>query len=208
MAKRDEQGSRVLDYGDYKPAGKDFQPPAEMDDLTDTLQVGIEQIKKNSGRPAVYPCTEQGLEDFAKASAAYLQHLNTVNSRKGEGEQRLIPDYEGWCIFCGISRRTMLTYEKTRPQEWQDVIEFFKTVILAGRKQLASCFKIPPVLEAMNLTNNFQYLNTSEFKITAQSATPEQEKAAILESKLDESGLVWDDERQEYVPAGEKGGEL
>ena len=33
-------------------------------------------------------------------------------------------------------------------------------------------------------------------------------KAAVLENELDESGLVWDEERGEYIPADEGSGEL
>ncbi len=60
--------------------------------------------------------------------------------------------------------------------------------------------------EIFNLTNNAGYLNTSEFKLIAQT-TPEQEKTALLETKLDENGLIWDEEAQEYIPVDEKEGE-
>lgn len=46
MAKRDEVGSRIFDYKGYRPAGKDFSPPAELDDLTEILETGVERIKK------------------------------------------------------------------------------------------------------------------------------------------------------------------
>ena len=207
MAKRDEKGSRIFDYEGYRPAGKDFQPPAELDDLTEILETGVERIKKNNGRPCSYPCTKEGLQKLAEACAGYIEHLNSVNSAKSEDQQKLLPDYEGLCCFCGISRRTMLTYEKTRPPEWGELIDYYKTLIMSGRKQLGSLYKISPTLELVNWTNNFGYVNTSEFKLTAQSSA-EAEKQATLENKLDESGLVWDEDLQEYVPADEEGGEL
>ena len=77
---------------------------------------------------------------------------------------------------------------------------------MSGRKQLGSIYKISPTLELVNWVNNFNYVNTSEFKLTAQSSA-EAEKKATLENKLDESGLVWDEESGEYIPA-EGGGEL
>ena len=117
MAKRDEVGSRIFDYEGYRPAGKDFSPPAELDDLTEILETGVERIKKNNGRPCTYPCTKEGLQKLAEACAGYIEHLNSVNSVKDGKQQKLLPDYEGLCCFCGISRRTMLTYEKTRPPE-------------------------------------------------------------------------------------------
>lgn len=208
MAKRDEKGSRIFDYEGYRPAGKDFQPPAELDDLTEILETGVERIKKNNGRPCSYPCTKEGLQKLAEACAGYIDHLNRVNSAKGgEDQQRLLPDYEGMCVYCGVSRRTMLTYEKTRPPEWGELIDYYKTLIMSGRKQLSSLYKISPTLELVNWVNNYDYRNTSEFKLTAQNAG-DAEKTAVLENELDESGLVWDEERGEYIPADEGSGEL
>ena len=150
MAKRDEVGSRIFDYEGYRPAGKDFSPPAELDDLTEILETGVERIKKNNGRPCTYPCTREGLQKLAEACAGYIEHLNSVNSVKDEKQQKLLPDYEGLCCFCGVSRRTMLTYEKTRPPEWGELIDYYKTLIMSGRKQLGSLYKISPTLELVN----------------------------------------------------------
>lgn len=207
MAKRDELGSRIFDYEGYRPAGKDFQPPAELDDLTEILETGVERIKKNNGRPCCYPCTQEGLQKLAEACSGYIDRLNKINSTRGEDRQRLLPDYEGLCCYCGISRRTMLTYEKTRPPEWGELIDYYKTLIMSGRKQLGSLYKISPTLELVNWTNNFGYVNTSEFKLTAQN-TKEEERAAVLENELDEFGLVWDEERGEYIPSSKGGGEV
>ena len=42
-------------------------------------------------------------------------------------------------------------------------------------------------------------MNTSEFKIEAISDKP-QEKHFSLEEQIQQAGLVWDDEKGEYIP--------
>ena len=68
--------------------GRDFSPPAELDDLTEILETGVERIKKNNGRPCTYPCTKEGLQKLAEACAGYIEHLNSVNSVKDEKQQK------------------------------------------------------------------------------------------------------------------------
>ena len=60
---------------------------------------------------------------------------------------------------------TLLTYEKTRDQEWQDFIARGKDLITAAKKQLIFRQKIPAVIGIFDLTNNSGYLNASEFKL-------------------------------------------
>ena len=79
------------------------------------------------------------------------------------------------------------------------------TTIAAVKKQLSFNYKIPTVLAVFDLCNNHGYMNTSEFRISTQT-TPEQEKTALLETKLDESGLIWSEEQQEYIPIEDRGG--
>ena len=70
MAQRDEKGARMLDYSTYKPAGRDFEPPADMNDVSRSLDIGIRRLR--GGRKATFPATAEGLEKFKEASAQYF----------------------------------------------------------------------------------------------------------------------------------------
>ena len=67
MAQRDEKGARMLDYSTYKPAGRDFEPPADMNDDSLSLDIGIRRLR--GGRKAMFPATEDGWGKVKEASA-------------------------------------------------------------------------------------------------------------------------------------------
>jgi hypothetical protein len=137
----------------------------EKTDLQNVLGMALECLQ--CGRPATYPETAQGLQDFKDRSRGYFAYLDKVNST-AEPSNTLIPDIEGYCSYLGISRQTLLTYEKTRGEEWQNYIQLVKTCITSTKKQLAFHQKIPTVLAIFDLCNNSNYVNSSEFKLEAQ----------------------------------------
>ena len=204
MAQRDEKGARMLDYSTYKPAGRDFEPPADMNDVSRSLDIGIRRLR--GGRKATFPATAEGLEKFKEASAQYFEYLNAQNQNKDDDSRFLLPDVEGWCTYIGISRQTLHTYETSRTPDWTEKIQYTKTAIFSARKQLASYYKLSPTLEIFNLKNNYGYTDKSEVELTA--VTKEQKQEAAIEAQLDENGLIWDEDLQEYIPAEERGDEL
>ena len=92
---------------------------------------------------------------------------------------RLIPDVESWATYLGITRKTILNYEK-RGEDWQNAIAFYKGIITACKKQLALAGKMPPVLAIFDLTNNSDYVNASEFRLSAET-TPEAKQITAEE---------------------------
>ena len=136
--------------------------PIIADDLNAVLDMSIRSIKM--GRPAKFPDTDQGFEDFRDASVQYLEYVRETNNNP-DNENHLIPDIESWATFIGTTRQTILTYEKTRGEEWRDYIALIKGSITACKKQLAFRQKIPTVLALFDLTNNSGYVNSSEFKL-------------------------------------------
>lgn len=163
--KRDEHGVRRM--GAYaKKYSKVDTSPGDMADLGALLDVSIEQIgKREIGRPPVYPDSEEGMRNFLDATKKYFEYIRDVNAAN---EEKLIPDIEGWSIFIGITRQTVSVYSR-RNDTWKEMIDYIKDVILAAKKQLAFRFKIPPVVYLNDVSNNHGYLNTSEFKITAEA---------------------------------------
>lgn len=168
--KRDGKGVRKM--GAYaKKYSKVDSEPGEMADLSALLEVSIEQIgSRVRGRPPVYENTEEGLQAFLEATKGYFEYIRDANS---VNEEKLIPDVEGWAIFIGVTRQTVLSYAK-RGDAWNEAIEYIKDSILSAKKQLAFRFKIPPVVYLNDASNNHGYLNTSEFKITANGEMRDQ----------------------------------
>ena len=165
VRKRDEKGVRIM--GVYsKQYVRDCKNPGGMNDLGALLEVAIEQLgERKAGRLSNYPDNQEGLEAFVFATQQYFQYIADANK---ENEEKLIPDIEGWCIFLGITKQTVLNYAK-RSQNWEDTIEYIKESILAAKKQLAFRFKIPPVVYLNDVSNNHNYLNTNEFKLVTSN---------------------------------------
>lgn len=161
--KRDERGCRIV--GAYaKKYSKVHEEVGDMADLGALLDVSIEQVKNRvDGKPPTYEDSTTGLAAFMDATRQYFEYIRDCNL---VNEQKLYPDIEGWCIFLGITRQTVLNYAK-RNEYWRESIAYVKDAILAAKKQLAFRFKIPPVVYLNDVSNNHEYLNTSEFKLIA-----------------------------------------
>jgi hypothetical protein len=181
IRKRDERGVRIM--GAYaKKYQKSDDCIGGMNDLDALLTVSIEQLgERKAGRLSSFPDNQEGMEAFVLATQRYFQYIADANK---ENEEKLIPDIEGWCIFLGITKQTVLNYAK-RSQDWADMIEYIKESILAAKKQLAFRFKIPPVVYLNDVSNNHDYLNTNEFKLVTSNKnnemTPTRTAAEIAE---------------------------
>ncbi len=181
----------------YKTKNKGECLPLEKDDLTAILTLTIDTSIKNMGRPHHYAPNTQGLDDFIQTTIDYFEYVNTLNSNQ-ELERKLIPDIENWCVFLGITRKTLFNYEQ-RGNEWQECIQYYKNAIGSGKKQLALNYKIPPMIYVFDATNNHGYVNSNEFKLKTTVDT-EITKEKELQGAIDQLGLVWDEELHEYRP--------
>lgn len=132
------------------------------DDLNSILDMSIRSMKL--ARNVKFPDTEEGLEDFKAQSLSYLEYVKRTNNDP-DNENHIIPDIEGWGVYLGTTRRTINNYQNVRSEEWQEFIAYFKGIITSCKKQLIFRQKIPPVVGIFDLTNNSDYVNSSEFKV-------------------------------------------
>lgn len=200
---KDEQG--LVPYGKTgKQSGKGIKKalPIEAGEMTTALDMIINTSVQNLGRPAEYPATSQGLEDFTQNTIEYFEHIRTVNNDPN-AQNYFMPDVESWAVYLGISRQTLWAYSK-RGGAWQEVINFYKDCIGMVKKQLAMRFKIPPVFAIFDLVNNHQYLNSTEFKLTTEREDIGN-TSNYIEDEVRRMGLIWDEKTGEYIP---KGGEI
>ena len=169
--------------------------PLETNDTTAILTMAIEVSTARMGRPAEYPNTKKGLDDFINKTIDFFQYLNATNSNP-DLDRRLVPDIEAWACYCGITRQTIWTYEK-RGSEWREVIEYYKGVIQATKKQLALNYKIPPAVFIFDSCNNAGYVNSNEFKLTD---TRQETTGNNIDDRIRAAGLIWNDEVQDFEP--------
>lgn len=170
--------------------------PIATDDMTAILTLTIDASVQRLGRPSEYPNTTEGLQSFIDKTIDYFEYVNTVNANP-DLERKLIPDIENWAVFLGVTRMTINTYEHRNP-EWRDTIAYYKNAIASVKKQLALNYKIPPMVAVFDLVNNHNYVNSNEFKLTAQTTV--EHDTNNLERQLLAKGLVWNDETKEFEP--------
>lgn len=165
-----------------RPKLKDI--PIESHDLDAILDMSIRSVKL--GRSPKFTDDAAGLAEFREASIAYLDHVKKTNDNP-DNENKLIPDIESWAAYLGTTRKTILEYEKGRDEEWRDFILQMKNIITACKKQLAFRQKIPTLLAVFDLTNNSDYVNTSEFKLKPDVT---EYKQALTAAELPKLGQV------------------
>lgn len=67
----------------------------------------------------------------------------------------------------GFSRNVLSQYGK-RNAEWREAVDTVRNAIATCKIQLASHFRIPPLVFVFDMTNNCSYFNTSEFRISTE----------------------------------------
>lgn len=150
----------------YKRKGECLQ--LEQNDLQGICQFAIESLQRHGGRNAKYANTEQERQRFLNDVIEYFRCLYDANTGK-EQDQMLIPSVESLCLYLGISRTTLFNYCNRSP-EWQETVNMARNAIATARTELATHFKIPPLLHLFDMVNNHpQYYNTSQFVISAES---------------------------------------
>lgn len=183
--KHTPQGGRILDYTDYHPVdyGKPegYEVSESVDDLQALINLGIQSLKK--GR-AKYPNNTEGLKALEQGIIGYFQYISDTNERLED--KPVFPDVEGMCVYLRINRQTLLNYE-ARGGEWALLIGNAKTTIASIKKQLGSTFRIPPILQIFDLTNNAGYVNSGEFKLK-QETPPDMITPALDTREI--SGLL------------------
>lgn len=149
----------------YKRKGECLQ--LEQNDLQGICQFAIESLQRHNGRNAKYANTEPERQRFMDDCIEYFRCLYEANKDK-EQDQMLIPSVESMCLYLGISRTTLFNYCNRSP-EWQETVNMARNAIATARTELASHFKLPPLLHLFDMCNNHpNYHNTSEFKLTAE----------------------------------------
>ena len=183
MKEFDADRFREKDYKRKQGANGGFNAErARGDDIESVVTLAIETAEGNKIHG--YSNDDAGLSEFKRQSIDFLKYIREQNQiADDEGKRRLLPSIEAWATFAGISRQTILTYQKCRSEEWQDFITWMKNALQGCKSQLAHCGKIPPLIYIFDSVNNSGYQNTAQVQVTPiaekeekhlTSETPEQ----------------------------------
>jgi hypothetical protein len=156
----------------------------ESDDLQGITTLCIESLKKHGGKQAIYAYDE--LPRFIQDVTSYFQMLHDSNEDLDPSKQ-IFPSIEGLCVFLGLTRKTFSAYAK-RNTEWNEAIDQTRNLIASVKIQLASHGRIPPLVAVFDLCNNYQYHNTSEFRLSTdapEATTPPKIATSELERIAD-----------------------
>lgn len=169
--------------GTLKTYNKGECQTLDGDDLQAITTMAVTCLKEHKGIPAKYPNTPQGLADFMQKSQDFFEYCNEINADL-EPDKRIIPDVESWCLYLGIVRSTLHEYRK-RSDTWKNAIDMVKTAIMTAKKQLAMRGRIPQMIAVFDWANNHEYINTSEFKISAEPKQNTEEVPRISIRELE-----------------------
>jgi len=168
---------RQTDY--VRKAGEGFEYEAACaDDLESLLTLAVQSARGNG--VCKYPHTPEGLALFKEKSIRFLEYVRDQNRiADDEGKRRLVTSIEAWACYCGISRQTILEYQKQRSQDWKDFVVWMKNAIQGCKSQLAICGKVPPAIFIFDSVNNSGYANTDTIRI---QPIAEHESLPMVES--------------------------
>lgn len=185
---RDERGVRKQVYRRFK-ADIDYTKinPTEMTELMDSVidSLGKQLHEGKVGQPRKY----ETAEEYILAAMAYFTYLKEANVNN----LNLIPDIEGFCSYLGISRDSMLDWERMRDPRYIQAIKEVKNHIANCKKQLALHGKIPPLVFATDFNNNHGYTQKQEVILTPNNPLGDAKSPEEIQKRLSE-GVVDDDE--------------
>ena len=151
----------------------------EPDDMQAISAMAITALERHKGRQGVkrYGDTPEDIDSFLEDCISYFEMLKTCNEDK-EPEKMLYPSVETLCLHLGISRTSLFRYAQ-RSEAWSEAVDVARNAIAAARVELATHFKIPPLIHLFDLCNNHpHYHNTSEFRLNTEQ-TPREETPKI-----------------------------
>ena len=163
----------------FKNKGECLQ--LENDDLQAVTELCISSLKKHGGKKAIYADTPQDLQRFIDDATNYFQMLHDAN-QDVEPDKQLYPSIESLCLYLGFSRNVLSQYGK-RSSEWREAIDCVRNAIATCKVQLASHYRVPPLVHLFDMTNNFAYFNTNQFVISTEQPEATQ-PPQIAESQL------------------------
>ena len=178
-ARRDEMGARIVGNGKYPDQTTSDTAGA----LLDMMRIGVlgeeitpEGVRVRTGRPRKYETPGALLDRFDK-------YIDYIEEKRSEGAY-IIPDVEGFTLYAGITRVTLLEWEATRGVAFSNAIKTIKNSIAAYKKQLAMRGEIPGLVYAIDMNNNHGYVQQQTIDIKASDRLEGLPSRAEIEKRI------------------------
>ena len=175
--RRDEKGVRKIDGWDEKTK-KQF--PISVDRETgERIKAMCEIAIRNTHRKMPSNARFQTREEMIEETRKFWEYI----AEHADGDEKLIPDLEGYCAFLGIPRARLLEWERTDHLGLRDFIQVTKNDIIAFKKMLAMNGEIPPLIFAIDANNNHGYVQSSKTVHEIQPVLGDARPTSELASK-------------------------
>lgn len=176
---RTKEGVLKAVKNEYKKNGKRLPVDVQKGGMRAIYEMARRNVQEFEGTLNPEP-KYQTLDDLRQGIQQYWDFLIEA----AESDDELIADTEGLCQFLGISRRTLLNWEKQNYNGFAQLIAETRTAIAACNKQIAKKGKMPALVFMADFNNNHEYVQKQQVEIESHQMsqdkmTPEQLKAAI-----------------------------
>lgn len=207
---RTKEGVLKAVKSEYKKNGKRLPVDVQSGGMRAIYEMARRNVEEFEGKADGEP-RYQTLDELKRGIQGYWDFLIS----QVDSEDELIADTEGLCQFLGISRRTLLNWEKQNYNGFANLIAETRTAIAACNKQIAKKGKMPALVFMADFNNNHEYVQKQQVEIenhqlSQDKMTPEQLKAALdgmaeaqVESELDNDFNIEDC----FTPDDEEDGE-
>lgn len=176
---RDAMGAKIAQQKKFSKA-----EPTTSEEMREFYALAIKN--NNAPKAGTGHCRFANADELREAIIGYWEYLDVLAQ---EGK-RIVPDLEGLCMFLGISRNTLFTWENTDKNGMRDVISQVKNDIAACKKQLALHGDIVPLFAITDFNNNHGYTQKQEVVVQPVSPLGERTQTAqIMERYI---GLIED----------------
>lgn len=110
------------------------------------------------------------------------------------------PSVEGLVLSTGVSRQTLWQWENDEKSKSGELVRRAKELINAMLVSWTMDGKLNAIFSIWLQKNHFSYSDNKVIEIKTQ---PEHATISDLEAQLEENGLMWSEERKEYIPVVE-----
>ena len=135
------------------------------------------------------PVSKRNPEEIQERITEYLKVCS---------ENEIRPTVEGMALSLGVTRAMLWKWEQDEGSEAGKIVSRAKELINAMITTLSCTGKINPMYGIWLQKNHFGYSDTKTIEL--KSANDNHQDS--IEEQLDDAGLIWDDELQEFVPRG------
>lgn len=168
----------------------------EPDDLQAVCGIAIDSLKTHRGQ-AKYENSAEGLQRFMDDAIRYFEMLRDGNADR-DADKQMFPSIETLALFMGVTRKTIAQYAK-RSEAWEQAIDAVRSAIAACKAELAAHYRIPPMVHLFDMVNNYQYHNTSEFRLIADTVGTDRVPAL----SVDELEQIASQDEPPQLPKGD-----